>query len=74
MPGYGYGSRAEWGVEIVKYLQRREQLGMRFLLIDAEVGVQGGDRRVLEILVRGGLAFTLVLSKVDRIVGGEWGE
>lgn len=25
MPGYGHGSRAEWGQEIVKYLRGRKQ-------------------------------------------------
>lgn len=32
MPGYGKGSRAEWGEEIVKYLKKREQYVDRLFL------------------------------------------
>jgi GTP-binding protein len=67
-PGYGFGSREEWGVEVVKYLRGRRQLRRAFVLIDAEHGVRKSDEQILELMRQAGTPHQLVLSKVDKIV------
>ncbi|KAJ5976266.1 GTP-binding protein EngB, partial [Penicillium waksmanii] len=47
MPGYGKASRAEWGMEIMKYLQGRKQLRRAFILIDSEHGIKQKDADIL---------------------------
>lgn len=69
MPGYGMNSRADWGAEILKYIQRREILSGAVLLIDAVAGVKDGDRSVLEVLRDAGLTTSIVLTKADKLVG-----
>ncbi|KUI73330.1 putative GTP-binding protein EngB [Cytospora mali] len=68
MPGYGMNSRADWGAEILKYLNRREILKGAVLLIDAVAGVKEGDRMVLEVLREAGLKTSVVLTKADKLV------
>ncbi|KAH8776665.1 P-loop containing nucleoside triphosphate hydrolase protein [Diaporthe sp. PMI_573] len=68
MPGYGLNSRADWGEEILKYLNRREILHGAVLLIDAVAGVKQGDRMVLEVLRDAGLKTSVVLTKADKLV------
>lgn len=68
MPGYGLNSRADWGQEILKYLNRREILHGAVLLIDAVAGVKQGDRMVLEVLRDAGLKTSVVLTKADKLV------
>jgi GTP-binding protein len=67
-PGYGFGSREEWGTEVVKYLRGRRQLRRVFLLVDAEHGVRKSDEQILELMRQAGTPHQLVLSKVDKIV------
>ncbi|CUS11838.1 unnamed protein product [Tuber aestivum] len=67
MPGYGHNSRDEWGVQVLKYLQRRRELRRVFLLIDADHGFKGFDRLMVQTLAEQGVAFQVVLSKVDRL-------
>ncbi|KAI9825405.1 MAG: GTP-binding protein [Thelocarpon impressellum] len=68
MPGYGKGGRAEWGVEVVKYLKGRRQLRRAFLLIDALHGPKPTDLALLAIFREHAIPHQLVLSKVDRIL------
>ncbi|PLB50163.1 hypothetical protein P170DRAFT_508380 [Aspergillus steynii IBT 23096] len=68
MPGYGRASRAEWGAEIMKYLQGRRQLRRAFLLIDSEHGVKGTDRDILGLFRRYAIPHQIVLSKVDKVL------
>ncbi|ROW03646.1 hypothetical protein VPNG_07154 [Cytospora leucostoma] len=68
MPGYGKNSRADWGEEILKYLNRREILKGAVLLIDTVAGVKEGDRMVLEVLRDAGLKTSIVLTKADKLV------
>ncbi|KAG0644399.1 P-loop containing nucleoside triphosphate hydrolase protein [Tuber brumale] len=67
MPGYGHNSREEWGVQVMKYLQRRRELRRVFLLVDAEHGFKGFDRLMVRTFAEHGIAFQVVLSKVDRL-------
>lgn len=68
MPGYGKASRAEWGVEIMKYLQGRKQLRRAFLLIDASHGLKKSDIHILELFRQYAIPHQIVLSKVDRVL------
>lgn len=68
MPGYGMNSRADWGAEILKYIERRSILSGAVLLIDAAAGVKAGDRSVLEILRDAGLTTSIVLTKADKLM------
>lgn len=68
MPGYGAGSREEWGGEVMKFLERRRQLRRCFALVDAEHGLKGSDVQLLTHLRRSGVNFSVVLSKVDKIL------
>ena len=67
-PGYGFGSRDEWGEVVVRYLQKREQLVRAYLLVDIEVGIKRSDELTLEILREAGTPHQIVLSKVDKIL------
>ncbi|KAL2021691.1 hypothetical protein VTK56DRAFT_6783 [Thermocarpiscus australiensis] len=67
MPGYGLGSEAEWGVEIGKYLARRQILSGAVLLVDAVAGVKDADRMVLEMLRDAEVRTAVVLTKVDKL-------
>ncbi|KAF2220932.1 hypothetical protein BDZ85DRAFT_266024 [Elsinoe ampelina] len=68
MPGYGAGSREEWGAEILKYLAQRRQLRRTFVLVDAEHGVKESDRLLLKELAERGVGHQVLLSKVDKLV------
>lgn len=68
MPGYGKGGRAEWGVQIMKYLEKRKELKRAFLLIDAEHGVKPGDRAIIELMKKSHVPFQIILAKADKIV------
>lgn len=68
MPGYGGGSREEWGVEAMKFLEGRKQLRRTFVLVDAEHGLKNTDVQLLTHLRRQGVAHQVVLSKVDKLL------
>lgn len=68
MPGYGKGGRAEWGLQILKYLEKRKQLTMAFLLVDSEHGVKESDKQLLAMFREKGVPFQVILSKVDRVL------
>ncbi|KAJ9657186.1 hypothetical protein H2201_008267 [Coniosporium apollinis] len=68
MPGYGKGSREEWGTEILKYLCGRRQLRRAFLLIDAEHGIKTADEQLLTLLRENGVPHQVILSKVDKLI------
>ncbi|KAK3394942.1 P-loop containing nucleoside triphosphate hydrolase protein [Podospora didyma] len=67
MPGYGLNSEAAWGIEIEKYLARRQALRGAVLLIDAVAGVKDGDRMALGLLRDAGVRTTIVLTKADKL-------
>lgn len=68
MPGYGGGSREEWGKEALKYLTQRKQLRRTFVLIDAEHGLKKSDVTLLTHLRSEGVPFSIVMSKVDKLL------
>ncbi|KAJ9614526.1 hypothetical protein H2200_002663 [Cladophialophora chaetospira] len=67
MPGYGFGSRSEWGNEIVSYLNKRRNLRRAFLLVDSVHGIMAADRHMLEIFQKLGIPFQLIATKCDRL-------
>jgi GTP-binding protein len=67
MPGYGEGSLAEWGEQIMKYIQGRKQLRRVFVLIDAKHGIKDKDRSLLASLRLAGVSHQVILSKLDRV-------
>nr|POE47163.1 putative gtp-binding protein engb [Quercus suber] len=68
MPGYGSGSRHEWGEEALKYLAGRKQLRRTFILVDAEHGLKSSDLQLFEHLRKNGIPFQIILSKADKIL------
>ncbi|KIW62464.1 ribosome biogenesis GTP-binding protein YsxC [Phialophora macrospora] len=67
MPGYGFGSRSEWGTHIISYLNARRNLRRAFLLVDSVHGIMAADRHMLEIFQKLGVPFQLVATKCDRL-------
>jgi GTP-binding protein len=68
MPGYGKGGRAEWGSEILKYLEKRPQLKRAFLLVDTVHGLKASDQQLLTLFRQQGIPHQIILSKVDRLL------
>ena len=68
MPGYGKGSREEWGREILKYITGRRQLKRVFLLVDAQHGIKGNDRELLRMMREEAVSHQVVVSKADKIL------
>ncbi|KAL2076063.1 hypothetical protein VTL71DRAFT_1006 [Oculimacula yallundae] len=71
MPGYGYGAAAEWGLQIMKYLEKRKELKRAFLLVDAEHGVKETDVQILGLFKSQGIPYQVILSKVDKVLFGK---
>ncbi|ETI20317.1 ribosome biogenesis GTP-binding protein YsxC [Cladophialophora carrionii CBS 160.54] len=67
MPGYGFGSRSEWGTQIVSYLNARRNVRRAFLLVDSVHGIMAADRHMLEIFQKLGIPFQLIATKCDRL-------
>ncbi|KAF2674380.1 hypothetical protein BT63DRAFT_358278, partial [Microthyrium microscopicum] len=66
-PGYGYGSRGEWGKELTKVLTKRSQVRRALVLLDAERGPNERDLQVIDMLAEAGTAWQVVLTKADRV-------
>jgi len=71
MPGYGHGGRAAWGVQIMKYLEKRKDLRRAFLLVDAEHGVKETDLQILALFKSQRIPYQVILSKVDKLLYGK---
>jgi GTP-binding protein len=71
MPGYGHGGRASWGLEIMKYLEKRKDLRRAFLLVDAEHGVKKTDLQILALFKSQRIPYQVVLAKVDKVLFGK---
>ncbi|KAJ9663039.1 hypothetical protein H2198_001031 [Neophaeococcomyces mojaviensis] len=66
MPGYGHGSHADWGKDIVKYLTRRRQLRRAFVLVNPVHGLKKSDLQTLELLRSNGISHQLIACKCDE--------
>jgi GTP-binding protein len=68
MPGYGKGGREEWGKEILKYLEKREQLKRAFVLIDCEHGLKPTDKQLLKSFREMAIPHQIILAKADKLL------
>jgi GTP-binding protein len=68
MPGYGKGGRAEWGQEILKYLEKRNELKRAFLLVDTMHGLKSSDEQLLALFRQRNIPHQIVLAKVDCLL------
>ncbi|KAK5053229.1 hypothetical protein LTR84_002203 [Exophiala bonariae] len=66
LPGYGYGSDAEWGTEIVTYMKNRKELRRAYVVVDALQGITQHDRKILEVLRSLTIPYQLIVSKCDK--------
>lgn len=72
LPGYGYAAAskekiATWHDLIHKYLHHRPTLKQVCILIDARHGLKPIDHEIMYMLDMAGVAYTIVLTKVDKI-------
>ncbi len=72
LPGYGFAkvSKAEkkiWGEHMQEYLLKRETLNMVFVIIDARHEPSALDKDFVFWLAEHGIAFSCVLSKLDKL-------
>lgn len=68
MPGYGKGGHAEWGTEILKYLEKRKELRRTFVLIDSEHGLKRTDIQLLSSFREMDIPYQVILAKVDKLL------
>ncbi|RUM31535.1 MAG: YihA family ribosome biogenesis GTP-binding protein [Aquifex sp.] len=72
VPGYGYAkvSKEEmerWREMMERYFkERKDNIKMAFLLIDAVAGVQPLDEQMIEWFEYYGIPFTVVVTKIDK--------
>ena len=71
MPGYGFAQvsksmRKEWDHLIFTYLRGRPTLRCVFVLVDSRHGLKDSDAEVMDLLDRAGVAYRVVLTKIDK--------
>lgn len=71
LPGYGWSKvskqkKADWGVMIEEYLQKRENLVCLFVLIDSRLKPQTIDYEFITWLGKQGIPFAMVFTKIDK--------
>ncbi len=71
LPGYGWSKvskqkKADWGVMIEEYLQKRENLVCLFVLIDSRLEPQTIDYEFITWLGKQGIPFAMVFTKIDK--------
>jgi len=67
MPGYGFGSRYEWGPMVVNYLNRREQLKVTCLLIDSRRGIMPIDAETIDLLDQGQVPYFVCAALCPQV-------
>ncbi|KAK4943824.1 hypothetical protein LTR10_016727 [Elasticomyces elasticus] len=68
MPGYGFGSHADWSKSIMGYLVERRNIRRAFVLLDSIHGATGADRHMIEVLRGLAIPYQVVATKCDRLV------
>jgi len=71
LPGYGWSKvskqkKADWGVMIEEYLQKRENLVCLFVLIDSRLEPQTIDYEFITWLGKQSIPFAMVFTKIDK--------
>ncbi len=72
LPGYGWSKvskqkKADWGVMIEEYLQKRENLVCLFVLIDSRLEPQTIDYEFITWLGKQSIPFAMVFTKIDKL-------
>lgn len=72
LPGYGYAkvsqsARGKFQKLIMDYIEKRESLINLFVLIDSRLPPQQIDLEFMEWLGEGGVAFSIVFTKADKL-------
>ncbi|KAI8057793.1 P-loop containing nucleoside triphosphate hydrolase protein [Syncephalis plumigaleata] len=67
LPGYGRGSRVEWGSFILDYFKQRNELKRIYLLIDVRRGLMETDKHMISILDQIPVSYQIVFTKIDTI-------
>jgi GTP-binding protein len=75
LPGYGYAEAAKtevrrWTALLRRYLQFRAGLRRVCLLVDARHGIKETDCPMLDMLDYAGVAYQIVLTKIDKVGSG----
>lgn len=76
MPGYGYAKVSkkqvkEWTRLVFDYLRGRPNLRCVFVLIDSRHGLKEADEELMEMLDQAGVAYRVVLTKIDKVKNEE---
>ncbi|KAH8170802.1 hypothetical protein LIA77_09583 [Sarocladium implicatum] len=69
-PGYGFGSRVEWGTTIMSYLEKRKALRGALLLLSAEKNLGPEDEWILTQLAHASTRLMVILTKADKVESG----
>lgn len=69
-PGYGFGSRNEWGQNIMTYIEKRKALRGALVLISGEKKLNDEDRWILRQLASASTRIMVVLTRADKLGGG----
>jgi GTP-binding protein len=77
LPGYGYAKvpekiRIQWGPMIETYLRERSTLRLVVLILDVRRDPSLEDRQMIDWLRFYGLAFLIVLTKIDKVSKNEF--
>lgn len=72
LPGYGYAFASKstishWQNMMWHYLTMRSTLRKVWVLIDARRGMMGSDEELMRAMSGGGIAFHVILSKIDQL-------
>jgi GTP-binding protein len=76
LPGYGYADAPKtaikaWTGSVRRYLRTRGALRRLCLLLDSRHGIKEVDRPLMRILDEAGVSYQIVLTKTDKVGGGE---
>ena len=76
LPGYGHAKaprdvQDQWNELIHSYLRSRPQLTCVFLLVDGRHGTLANDISMMRFLDRAGIAYQIVLTKIDQVKNTE---
>jgi GTP-binding protein len=72
LPGYGYAKESRdkveaWNKFLRKYLRGRVVLRRACVLVDSRHGLKDTDQDIMKMLDESGVAYQLVLTKIDKI-------
>ncbi|SCU91769.1 LADA_0F11914g1_1 [Lachancea dasiensis] len=66
-PGYGIKGTQQQGEVIMQYLRKRRELKRTFLIVSAEQGFAATDSQIVDFLMKFGIPFEVVFTKLDKV-------